>query len=109
MKKIEAIFVPEKFDQVRDGMNKLNVEQFLMSRLTAHQPESAAQRRWGDEWHDDLCAPVKFEVFVPDQAAEGAARVIVRAARTRNPGEALVTISSVEALDSRADSQTKAR
>jgi nitrogen regulatory protein PII len=66
MKKIEAIFVPEKFDQVRDGMNKLNVEQFLMSRLTAHQPESAAQRRWGDEWHDDLCAPVKFEVFVPD-------------------------------------------
>jgi nitrogen regulatory protein PII len=101
--------VPEKFDQVRDVMNKLNLQQFLMTKLTAHQPESAAQRHWGDEWHEDLCARLKFEVFVPDQGAEGAARVILRAARTRNPGEALVTISTVEAVDSRAGSQAKGR
>ena len=88
MKKIEAVFVPEKFDQVRDVMNKLNLEQFLMTKLTAHQPESATGRHWGDEWHEDLGARLKLEVFVPDQAAESAARAILRSARTRNPGEA---------------------
>lgn len=109
MKKIEAIFVPEKFDQVREAMNKLNLRHFLVTKLMAHQPDSATERRWGDEWHEDLVARLKLEILVQDQIAEATARAILRATRTRNPEEAVVTTSTVEVVKASSSGPAKAR
>ncbi|HKM98991.1 MAG TPA: P-II family nitrogen regulator [Candidatus Binataceae bacterium] len=96
MKKIEAVLMPHKLDDVRAAMIELDLEQFVVGELTAHEPEDAVQGRWGNKWHTDFRPRLRLEVVVDDEIATTAAQAILRAARTRYPNEASVTIATVE-------------
>jgi len=98
MKKIEAVFVPQKFDQVRAVMVSLNLNQFLLTALSAHEAEPATTLRWSSDWQEDLAPRLKLEVLVDDDTAQDVARAILGAARTRHAREAFVTMSSVESV-----------
>jgi len=39
LKKIEALFTPNRLDSVRDVMNALGIDRYLVSELGAHEPE----------------------------------------------------------------------
>ncbi|MGO9454770.1 MAG: P-II family nitrogen regulator [Candidatus Binataceae bacterium] len=96
MKKIEALLMPHKLDDVRAAMIKMDLEQFIVGELTAHEPEEAARGRWGSQWHTDFRPRLRLEVVVDDEVAARAAQAILRAARTRYPAEASVTMATVE-------------
>ncbi|MGO9602266.1 MAG: P-II family nitrogen regulator [Candidatus Binataceae bacterium] len=96
MKKIEVLLMPHKLDDVRAAMSKMDLEQFVVGELSAHEPEEVARGRWGNQWHTDFRPRLRLEVVVNDEIAARAAQAILRAARTRYPAEASVTMASVE-------------
>jgi nitrogen regulatory protein PII len=104
MKKIEALFTPQKLDAVRDVLSAFGLEQFVVSELSAHGPE-LNKWSWGSQWHPDFHPRLRLEVLVDNEIATDAGRAILRAARTRNPVESAVTISTVEELVDLSDDQ----
>lgn len=104
MKKIEAVFMPHKLDDVRGAMSEVGLEQYVVSELTAHEPE-LNKWRWGSEWHPDFRPRLKLEVLVKNETANQAARAILHAARTRHSIESAVTISTVEEVVEVEDDQ----
>ena len=98
MKRIEAVFVPHKFDQVRAAMTSLGLSQFSVSELNAYEPEQASNDRWGSQWQEDFSPRLKLEMVVEDEIAREVALAILRAARTRHTSEASVTMTTVETV-----------
>jgi nitrogen regulatory protein P-II 1 len=98
MKRIDAVFAPHKFDQVRDALTAVGVPEFFVSELNAHEPEQASNDRWGGHWQEDFSPRLKLEVVVGDEIAREVALTILRAARTRHESEATVTMRPVETV-----------
>jgi nitrogen regulatory protein P-II 1 len=98
MKRIEAVFVPYKFDQVRAAMTSLGLSRFHASELNAHEPEQASNDRWGGQWQEDFSPRLKLEMVVEDEIARKVALAILRAARTRHARETSVTMTAVESV-----------
>ena len=96
MKKIEAVFVSQKFDHVVAAMTALNLIHYIVSELNAHEPEQAGNLRWSSLWHEDFTPRLKLEVVVDDGIAREVARTILYTIRSRRPCEASVTMSTVE-------------
>ena len=94
MKKIEAVFLPSKLDEVRDAMSKHGVYRFLVSDTTIHAYESPSSQ-WGTLSTDDESTTLKLEAVVPDEIAASLAREILEVARTRHP-TVTATISPVD-------------
>lgn len=106
MKKVEAVFLPSKLDEVRDTMFSHGVHRFLASTATVHEYEHR-ESRWGAQGEDDESATMKVEAVVPDDAADSLARAILEVARTRHP-VAMVTVSPVDELLEMAADQKRA-
>jgi nitrogen regulatory protein P-II 1 len=113
MKKIEAVFVPQKFDHVVAAMAALNLTHYVVSELNAHEPEQVGNPRWSSLWHEDFTPRLKLEVVVDDGMARDIARTILHTVRSRRPCEASVTMSMVETVveieDERATQQSSSR
>jgi|SRR5215469_6368404 len=98
MKKIEAVFVSQKFDHVTAAMTDLNLTHYPVSELNAHEPEQAGNLRWSRVWREDFAPRLKLEVVVDDGIARDVARTILNVVRSRRAGEASVTMSTVETV-----------
>ena len=113
MKKIEAVFVPQKFDHVVAAMAALNLSHYVISELNAHEPEQAGNPRWSSLLHEDFTPRLKLEVVVEDGMARDIARTILHTVRSRRPCEASVTMSMIETVveieDERATQQSLSR
>lgn len=97
MKKIEALFMPNRLDSVRDVMNALGIDRYLVSEIGAHEPEQL-NMRWGSEWPPDFQARLKLEVVVNNEIGPTVAQAILRRAQTRRPFDCTVTMSNVEEI-----------
>ena len=97
MKKIEALFMPNRLDSVRDVMNAFGIDRFLVSEIGAHEPEQL-NTRWGSEWRPDFQARLKLEVVVNNEIGQSVAQAILRRAQTRRPFECAVIMSTVEEI-----------
>jgi nitrogen regulatory protein PII len=98
VKKIEAVFLPFKLDDVRDVLVENDVREFIVSEIKAHEVERATAERWGRQNLTDLAPRLKLEMAISDRDATAIAYAIFRAARTRRPEDANVTIALVEQL-----------
>jgi nitrogen regulatory protein PII len=98
VKKIEAVFLPFKLDDVRDVLVENNVREFIVSEISAHEVERATAERWGRQNLTDLAPRLKLEMAISDRNATAIANAIFRAARTRRPEDTNVTIALVEQL-----------
>ena len=81
MKKIEALFTPNRLDSVRDVMNALGIDRYLVSELGAHEPEQL-NTRWGSEWRPDFQARLKLEVVVNNRTKRSASDIMQSADST---------------------------
>jgi nitrogen regulatory protein PII len=98
VKKIEAVFLPFKLDDVRDVLVENNVREFIVTEINAHEVERAPAERWGRQNLTDLAPRLKLEMAISDRDATAIAYAILRAARTRRPEDTNVTIALVEQL-----------
>ena len=97
MKLIKTIIRPNKVDEVRDALGKLNISGMTVTEVRGHgrqKGHSAIYR--GKEYNVSLLPKMQIEVVVSDSIADDAVRAIVTAAKTGEIGDGRVFVVPVE-------------
>lgn len=98
MKLLKAIIRPNKVDDVKDALAKLNISGMTVTEVRGHGKQKGHTAVYrGKEYNVSLLPKMQVEVVVPDGVAEEAIRVIVEAARTGEIGDGRVFVLPVDA------------
>jgi nitrogen regulatory protein PII len=98
MKLLKAIIRPNKVDDVKDALAKLNISGMTVTEVRGHGKQKGHTAVYrGKEYNVSLLPKMQVEVVVPDGIAEEAIRVIVEAARTGEIGDGRVFVLPVDA------------
>src|ERR1700726_3366894 len=96
MKKIEAIIKPFKLEEVKEALSDLGIEGMTVTEVKGFGRQKGHTEIYrGSEYTVDFLPKIKIEVVVSDEAAEGAASAVVRAAKTGRIGDGKLFISPI--------------
>jgi nitrogen regulatory protein PII len=96
MKLLKAIIRPNKVDDVKDALAKLNISGMTVTEVRGHGKQKGHTAVYrGKEYNVSLLPKMQVEVVVPDPIAEEAIRAIVEAARTGEIGDGRVFVLPV--------------
>lgn len=97
MKLIKAIVRPNRVDDVREALEKINVPGMTVTEVRGHgrQKGHTAVYR-GKEYNVTLLPKVEIEVVVQDDIADDVIRTIIAAAKTGEIGDGRVFVLPVE-------------
>jgi nitrogen regulatory protein P-II 1 len=98
MKKIEAIFRPEKVEAVKEALAGIGIVGLNIVNITGRgrQKGLSYSGRGGTAYMVDMLSKVKLEAVVQDAEAETVVQTITRAARTGSIGDGKIFIIPVE-------------
>jgi nitrogen regulatory protein PII len=98
MKLIKSIVRPNKVDDVRDALEKMNIPGMTVTEVRGHgrQKGHTAVYR-GREYNVTLLPKVEVEVVVSDAVADQVIQAIAAAARTGEIGDGRVFVMPVDA------------
>jgi nitrogen regulatory protein PII len=97
MKLLKAIIRPNKVDDVKDALSKLNLSGMTVTEVRGHGKQKGHTAVYrGKEYNVSLLPKMQVEVVVADSLAEEAIRAIVEAARTGEIGDGRVFVLPVE-------------
>src|SRR6188768_4147161 len=98
MKLIKSVVRPNKVDDVREALEKMNIPGMTVTEVRGHgrQKGHTAVYR-GQEYNVSLLPKVEIEVVVADNVAEQVIQAIAKAARTGEIGDGRVFVLPVEA------------
>jgi nitrogen regulatory protein PII len=96
MKLIKSIVRPNKVDDVRDALEKMNIPGMTVTEVRGHgrQKGHTAVYR-GKEYNVTLLPKVEVEVVVPDGLADDVIKAIIAAAKTGEIGDGRVFVIPV--------------
>ena len=98
MKLLKAIIRPNKVDDVKDALAKLNLSGMTVTEVRGHGKQKGHTAIYrGKEYNVSLLPKMQIEVVVADAIADDAIRAIVEAARTGEIGDGRVFVLPVEA------------
>jgi nitrogen regulatory protein PII len=96
MKLLKAIIRPNKVDDVKDALAKLNISGMTVTEVRGHGKQKGHTAVYrGKEYNVSLLPKMQVEVVVPEGIAEEAIRAIVEAARTGEIGDGRVFVLPV--------------
>ena len=96
MKLLKAIIRPNKVDDVKDALSKLNLSGMTVTEVRGHGKQKGHTAVYrGKEYNVSLLPKMQVEVVVADAVAEDAIRAIVEAARTGEIGDGRVFVLPV--------------
>jgi nitrogen regulatory protein PII len=97
MKLLKAIIRPNKIDDVKDALAKLNISGMTVTEVRGHGKQKGHTAVYrGKEYNVSLLPKMQVEVVVTDSIAEEAIHAIVEAARTGEIGDGRVFVLPVE-------------
>jgi nitrogen regulatory protein PII len=97
MKLLKAIIRPNKVDDVKDALSKLNISGMTVTEVRGHGKQKGHTAVYrGKEYNVSLLPKMQVEVVVSDSIADEAIRAIVEAARTGEIGDGRVFVLPVE-------------
>jgi nitrogen regulatory protein PII len=99
MKLIKAVVRPNKLDEVKEALDKINVSGMTVTEVRGHgrqRGHTAIYR--GNEYNVALLPRMEVEVMVPDEAVDSAIDAIVSAARTGEIGDGRIFVTPVESV-----------
>jgi len=97
MKLLKAIIRPNKVDDVKDALARLNVSGMTVTEVRGHGKQKGHTAVYrGKEYNVSLLPKMQIETVVSDAIAEEAIRAIVEAARTGEIGDGRVFVLPVE-------------
>lgn len=97
MKLLKAIIRPNKVDDVKDALAKLNISGITVTEVRGHGKQKGHTAVYrGKEYNVSLLPKMQVETVVSDAIAEDAIRAIVEAARTGEIGDGRVFVLPVE-------------
>ena len=96
MKLIKSIVRPNKVDEVKDALAKLNIAGMTVTEVRGHGKQKGHTAIYrGKEYNVSLLPKMEIEVVVPDAIADDAIKAIVTAARTGEIGDGRVFVLPV--------------
>src|SRR5437879_12918290 len=97
MKLIKSIIRPNKVDEVKDALAKLNIAGMTVTEVRGHgrQKGHTAVYR-GKEYNVSLLPKMQIEVVVGDDLLDSAVQAIITSARTGEIGDGRVFVLPVE-------------
>jgi nitrogen regulatory protein PII len=98
MKLLKAIIRPNKVDDVKDALAKLNLSGMTVTEVRGHGKQKGHTAIYrGKEYNVSLLPKMQIEVVVANTLVDDAIRAIVEAARTGEIGDGRVFVLPVDA------------
>ena len=96
MKLIKSIIRPNKVDDVKDALAKLNISGMTVTEVRGHGKQKGHTAIYrGKEYNVSLLPKMEIEVVVTDALVDEAIKAIVEAARTGEIGDGRVFVLPV--------------
>ena len=96
MKLIKSIIRPNKVDEVKDALAKLNIAGMTVTEVRGHGKQKGHTAIYrGKEYHVSLLPKMEIEVVVRDEVVDEAIKAIIQAARTGEIGDGRVFVLPV--------------
>lgn len=96
MRLIKSIVRPNKVDDVKDALAKLNISGMTVTEVRGHGKQKGHTAIYrGKEYNVSLLPKMEIEIVVPDAIADEAIKAIVEAARTGEIGDGRVFVFPV--------------
>jgi nitrogen regulatory protein PII len=96
MKLIKAIVRPNKVDDVRDALEKLNLPGMTITEVRGHGKQKGHTAVYrGKEYQVNLLPKMELDVVVADHLVDEAVRTIIASARTGEIGDGRVFVLPV--------------
>ena len=97
MKLIKSIVRPNKVDDVREALEKMNIPGMTVTEVRGHgrQKGHTAVYR-GKEYNVSLLPKVEIEVVVADEIADEVIATVIAAARTGEIGDGRVFVTPID-------------
>ena len=97
MKLIKSVIRPNKVDDVREALERLNLAGMTVTDVRGHGRQKGHTAIYrGKEYNVTLLPKVEIEVVVQDNVVEDVIAAIVKAARTGEIGDGRVFVMPVE-------------
>lgn len=96
MKKVEAIFRPERLGVIQEALEGAGFSGFTIADVRGHgtSPETRGEYR-GQTYELSVSHKLYIEIIVEDDEVKGVVEVIIKGARTGKVGDGLVTVSEI--------------
>src|SRR5262245_65853427 len=96
MQLIKSIVRPDKVDDVKDALAKLNVSGLTVTEVRGHGKQKGHTAVYrGKEYQVTLLPKMQIETVVTDEIVEAAMQAIIGAARTGESGDGRVFVTPV--------------
>ena len=97
MKLIQAIIRPNKVDEVKAALEKLQVSGMTVTEVRGHGKQKGHTAIYrGQEYQVSLLPKMQIDIVVPDAAAPDVIKSIIESARTGEIGDGRVFVLPVE-------------
>ena len=97
MKLIKAIVRPNKLEEVKDALTKLNISGMTVSEVRGHGRQKGHKAVYrGTEYNVTLLPKIMVELVIHDDVADDAIKTIIETARTGEIGDGRVFVLPVE-------------
>ena len=97
MKLLKSIIRPNKVDEVKSALEKIQIAGMTVTEVRGHGKQKGHTAIYrGQEYNVSLLPKMEVEVVVPDAAANDAIKAIIEAARTGEIGDGRVFVLPVE-------------
>ena len=96
MKLLKAIIRPNKVDDVKDALSKLNISGMTVTEVRGHGKQKGHTAVYrGREYTVSLLPKMEIEVVLPDSIVDDAVKAITAAARTGEIGDGRIFVIPV--------------
>jgi nitrogen regulatory protein P-II 2 len=96
MKLIKAIVRPNKVDEVRNALEKLQISGMTVTEVRGHGKQKGHTAIYrGQEYNVSLLPKMEIEVVVPEAIVDAAVKAIAEAARTGEIGDGRIFVIPV--------------
>ena len=97
MKLLKSIVRPNKVDEVKDALAKLNIAGMTVTEVRGHGKQKGHTAIYrGKEYNVSLLPKMEIEVVVPDRMVSDCIKAVIEAARTGEIGDGRVFVMPVE-------------
>ena len=96
MKLIKAIVRPNKVDEVKDALERLQISGMTVTEVRGHGKQKGHTAIYrGQEYNVSLLPKMEIEVVIPDTIVDDAVKAITQAARTGEIGDGRIFVLPV--------------
>jgi nitrogen regulatory protein PII len=97
MKLIKAIIRPNKVDEVKDALERLNISGMTVTEVRGHGKQKGHTAVYrGKEYNVSLLPKMEVEIVVDDAVVDDAVKAIIQTARTGEIGDGRVFVLPVD-------------